>query len=143
MSAKKRSTQRKQGHKDKKCERGKPLYYEELKGRLSLSLTPTAKQSLEDMAAQEKCSISELLERWVRGRLRVSPQATTVGEASGLGNVSANLPPLDVPQSAFVEQITALKEQVAALVQVLHQKVISPVSNEVGSSSIAIPPESQ
>ena len=38
----------------------------------SLALTPTAKRCLEKLAEQEMCSISELMERRVRGRLHTN-----------------------------------------------------------------------
>ena len=74
MSEPRRLTQRKQGHKGKKGERGKPLLYPEMKERIALSLTPTTKQFLEKMAELEMCSISEVLERWARGRLHTKPE---------------------------------------------------------------------
>jgi len=74
MSEQRRLTQRKQGHKGKKCERGKPLLYSKRKERIALSLTPDAKQFLEKMAELEMCSISEVIERWSRGRLHTKPE---------------------------------------------------------------------
>ena len=74
MSEPRRPTQRKQGHKGKKGKRGKPLLYLEMKERMALSLTPTAKQFLEKMAEIEMCSISEVIERWSRGRLHTKPE---------------------------------------------------------------------
>ena len=73
MSEQRRLTQRKPGHKDKKCERGKPLLYSEMKERMALSLTPTAKRFLEKLADLEMCSVSEVLERWARDRLHTKP----------------------------------------------------------------------
>ena len=74
MSEPRGLTQRKQGHKGKKGERNKPLLYSKKKERIALSLTPTAKQFLEKMAELEMCSISEVLERWARGRLHTKPE---------------------------------------------------------------------
>ena len=74
MSEPRRLTQRKQGHKDKKCKRGEALFYSEMKERMALSLTPTAKQFLEKLAELEMCSISEVIERWARGRLHTKPE---------------------------------------------------------------------
>ena len=74
MSEPRRLTQRKQGHKGHKGERGKPLLYLEMKERMALSLTPTAKQFLEKLAELEMCSISEVIERWARGRLHTKPE---------------------------------------------------------------------
>ena len=74
MSEPRRPSQRKQGHKGQKGERDKPLFYSKKKGRISLSLTPDAKQFLEKMAELEMCSISEVLERWTRDRLHTKPE---------------------------------------------------------------------
>ena len=74
MSEQRRLTQRKQGHKDKKCNRGEALLYSEMKERMALSLTPTAKQFLEKLAELEMCSISEVIERWTRDRLHTKPE---------------------------------------------------------------------
>jgi len=74
MSEPRRLTQRKQGHKDKKCKRGEALFYSEMKERMALSLTPTAKKFLEKLAELEMCSISEVIERWSRGRLHTKPE---------------------------------------------------------------------
>ncbi|MCY7275703.1 MAG: hypothetical protein LH702_18680 [Phormidesmis sp. CAN_BIN44] len=41
---------------------------------MALSLTPTSKRFLEKMAEQEMCSISEVIERWARGRLHTKPE---------------------------------------------------------------------
>ena len=79
MTAQRRPTQRKQGHQGTKCERGKPLHYKEMKKRIALSLTPTAKRCLEKLAEQETCSISELIERWVRVRLHTKPEEVIAG----------------------------------------------------------------
>lgn len=51
------------------CRRGRPVYYDELKHRLNVMVTPTARAQLESLAAIEQCSISELIERWARNAL--------------------------------------------------------------------------
>lgn len=51
------------------CRRGRPVYYNELKQRLNLMVTPTARSQLESLATAEQCSISELIERWARNEL--------------------------------------------------------------------------
>lgn len=51
------------------CRRGRPVYYDELKHRLNVMVTPTARAQLERLAVAERCSISELIERWARNEL--------------------------------------------------------------------------
>ena len=54
--------------KDKKCLRGEPIYYEELKKPLNLTLTPTAIEKLNNLAMQQRISRSEVVERWLRSQ---------------------------------------------------------------------------
>jgi hypothetical protein len=61
--------QRKQQHKGIPCRRNQPIYYDELKERISLMLTPTALDKLKQMAQNQKCSRSEVIERWLRSKL--------------------------------------------------------------------------
>ena len=74
MFEQRRPTQRKQGHKGKKGERDKPLFYSKKKERIALSLTPDAKRFLEKLAELEICSISEVIGRWTRDRLHTKPE---------------------------------------------------------------------
>ncbi len=60
---------RKVAKKGTACRRGRPVYYDELKHRLNVMVTPTARAQLESLAAAEHCSISELIERWARNEL--------------------------------------------------------------------------
>ncbi len=55
--------------KDKKCLRGEPIYYEELKKSLNLTLTPTAIEKLNNLAMQQGISRSEVVERWLRSQI--------------------------------------------------------------------------
>lgn len=59
-------TQRKVSHKGKACRRGQPVYYDEVKQRINLMLTPYALDRLERLAEQQECSKSEVIERWLR-----------------------------------------------------------------------------
>jgi hypothetical protein len=54
--------------KDKKCLRGEPIYYEELKKSLNLTLTPTAIEKLNNLAMEQGISRSEVVERWLRSQ---------------------------------------------------------------------------
>jgi hypothetical protein len=54
---------RKTGHKGKACRRGVPVYYDELKQRISLTLTPSAISHLEKLSTQEGFSCS--CQRWI------------------------------------------------------------------------------
>jgi hypothetical protein len=63
----------KQAHPGIKCIRGEPLYYSELKKRISLTLTPTAIEQLSRLADATELSRSELLERYLRGLLCFLP----------------------------------------------------------------------
>lgn len=47
--------------------RGAPVLYDELKVKLNLSLTPTTVNELQNAASGDNISISEFIERWVRG----------------------------------------------------------------------------
>ncbi len=48
--------------------RGKGVFYEESKSEtIQAALTPTAKARLKELAMLNKLSISEYLERWLRG----------------------------------------------------------------------------
>ena len=73
MSQKKRSTKigqrRKPSHKGKKGLRGQPLIYEEVKVKLNLTITPTAKSKLILKAEEQQCSVSSLLEELARSNL--------------------------------------------------------------------------
>ena len=52
--------------KGKARRRGAPILYEEVKGKLNLTLTPTAIKNITEAAAEEHISRSELIERWAR-----------------------------------------------------------------------------
>lgn len=52
--------------KGKKGERGRPIYYDETKLRKQFMLTPTAIEILEELAAKQNISCSEVLERLLR-----------------------------------------------------------------------------
>jgi DNA-binding TFAR19-related protein (PDSD5 family) len=48
--------------------RGEGVFYDEAKSEIiQASLTPTAKTKLKELAKQNKLSVSEYLERWLRG----------------------------------------------------------------------------
>lgn len=63
----------KQAHPGTKCVRGEPLYYSQLKNRISLTLTPSAIARLSEIADAVGLSRSELLERYLRGLLCLLP----------------------------------------------------------------------
>jgi hypothetical protein len=67
-----RSTQVKPGHKGKKCLRGQPLLYDEIKTPFKATLTPTAINWWNTLAKAEGCSISEAIERAARGTLETA-----------------------------------------------------------------------
>jgi Ribbon-helix-helix protein, copG family len=58
--------QPKQSHKGQKCIRGQSLYYDELKKRITLTLTPTVIKKLSVIADEQGLSRSEYLERLIR-----------------------------------------------------------------------------
>ncbi|MBD2075503.1 hypothetical protein H6F86_16690 [Phormidium sp. FACHB-592] len=58
--------QRKATHKGKKCNRGQPIFYEEVKQRITLTLTPIALEELKTLAIRRACSRSEVIEQWLR-----------------------------------------------------------------------------
>jgi hypothetical protein len=64
-----RPTQRKRKHPGKKCLRGQPLLYEELKRPLKLRLTASAIGILESLALKEQISMSEFIEQLMRGAI--------------------------------------------------------------------------
>ncbi len=70
---KKQSYERKRSHKGIACRKGEPIFWNELKKRLNLSLTPTAIANLTKIAEAENISRSEALERILRGVLLVKP----------------------------------------------------------------------
>jgi len=49
--------------------RGEPLVYKEVKEKLNLTITPTAKNLLKSKADEQKCSISSLIEELARSSL--------------------------------------------------------------------------
>lgn len=66
MSVKKNTARGKQPHPGQKCVRGKPLYYDEVKKRVSLMLTPTVINKLDVAANNSELSRTEFLERLLR-----------------------------------------------------------------------------
>lgn len=61
--------QRKSSHKGRACRRGQPVYYNENKLHCNLMFTPTALETLKDLAMMHGISRSEVVERWLRGTL--------------------------------------------------------------------------
>ncbi len=60
--------QAEQWHTPKKRMRGEGVFYAESKSEtLKISLTPTGKAKLRELATLSKLSISEYLERWLAG----------------------------------------------------------------------------
>ncbi|MEM9567738.1 MAG: hypothetical protein AAF974_05470 [Cyanobacteria bacterium P01_E01_bin.34] len=57
--------------KGRKKLRGQPEIYDEVKGQVNLSLTPTGTRGLDELASQLELSRSELVERIGRGHLAV------------------------------------------------------------------------
>ena len=52
----------------KKRTKGEAVFYDEVKSeRLRVILTPTAKEKLKHLASLNKLSMSEYLERWLKG----------------------------------------------------------------------------
>jgi hypothetical protein len=58
--------QREEGYQGQKGQRGQPFYYDEIKERIALMLTPTAKQNLAKGAQAQGLSRSEFVEKWLR-----------------------------------------------------------------------------
>ncbi len=56
----------KKKHPGVACRRGQPIYYEEVKEKLNLALTPTAKQILTSLASAQGISRSEVIETYLR-----------------------------------------------------------------------------
>ncbi len=63
---------RKGSHKGIACRKGEPIFWDELKERINLSLTPTAIAKLTQIASEENLTRSEALERILRGMLQVN-----------------------------------------------------------------------
>ena len=63
---------RKGSHKGIDCRKGEPIFWDELKERINLSLTPTAIAKLTQIASEENLTRSEALERILRGMLQVN-----------------------------------------------------------------------
>ncbi len=60
--------QEKQWRTPKKRMRGEGVFYKEVKSEhLHTTLTPTAKARLNELVALNKLSVSEYLERWLKG----------------------------------------------------------------------------
>jgi len=58
-----------QWHTPKKRMKGKGVFYDEPKSETAkLALTPTAKSRLKQLAALNKVSMSEYVERWLTGK---------------------------------------------------------------------------
>jgi DNA-binding TFAR19-related protein (PDSD5 family) len=70
--ARKRRIQKPEGQEQQwrtstKRMRGEGVFYDEAKSEiLQVGLTPTAKERIKQMAALNKLSVSEYLERWIR-----------------------------------------------------------------------------
>jgi hypothetical protein len=64
---------RKGSHKGIACRKGEPIFWDELKERINLSLTPTAIAKLTQIA-EENITRSEALERILRGMLQINSQ---------------------------------------------------------------------
>lgn len=65
---------RDQSGKGKKCMRGEPEYYSELKKLATFSLTPTAKSGLNLISRNRSISMSELIERIGRGIIKITDE---------------------------------------------------------------------
>ncbi|MBD1944864.1 hypothetical protein H6F50_21305 [Coleofasciculus sp. FACHB-712] len=72
----------KRGIKGLQSQKGQPEYYEELKKRTALMLTPTATKQLDSWAEDLNISRSELVERLARGVYPVilDEEAASLGE---------------------------------------------------------------
>lgn len=68
--------------KGKAARRGRPLYRAERKESLNLSITPRARCYLEHIAIQAQTSISEVVETWVAGMMKLSRPLTPLGRGS-------------------------------------------------------------
>jgi len=91
-----RPTQRKPGHKGKKCFRNTALIYGERKKPLNLTTTPTAQDWWEQLALGEHCSLSEAFERVARGTLRTAKVVRLVSADIVSAVIDQTIP--DVPQ---------------------------------------------
>lgn len=69
---KRETYQKKKASKGVKSFRGKPEYYDELKERVSICITKTARHGLDEMSKKMGISRSELIERIGRGDLQVT-----------------------------------------------------------------------
>jgi hypothetical protein len=63
--------QKKKARKGLKSMRGTPEYYSELKNRISVCVTATACQGLDEISHQLEISRSELIERIGRGKIKL------------------------------------------------------------------------
>lgn len=70
--------------------KGKPAFYDQMKKRVNLSLTPTGFEGLDNLAGEWGLSKSELVEQIGRGTILVSKPE----EAKRLGESLANTKPL-------------------------------------------------
>jgi hypothetical protein len=60
------SCQKKRSHKGQKCLRGQPIYYEEVKKSINLTLTPSSITKLTKIAEKMNLSRSEAVEQILR-----------------------------------------------------------------------------
>ncbi len=87
----------KKGQKGQKSLKGQPELYDELKNRVTVSLTPTAVTGLDALAQSVELSRSELVEQIGRGLFSLSrPGAVTLTphQVNHLGKHSNTLSPL-------------------------------------------------
>lgn len=92
----------KKGQKGQKSLKGQPELYDELKNRVTVSLTPTAVAGLDAVAKSMDLSRSELVEQIGRGLLSLSrPEAVTLtsSQVDQLGKHSNTSSPLLVMNS--------------------------------------------
>jgi hypothetical protein len=68
--------------KGKAAQRGRPLYRAERKESLNLSITPMARCYLEHIAVQAQTSISEVVETWVTGMMKLNHPLKPLGRGS-------------------------------------------------------------
>lgn len=72
---KRKPHQRKRALKGTKSMRDKPEYYDDLKGRVTISITPTAKDGFDALSSAREVSRSEFIERIGRQLIKLADDA--------------------------------------------------------------------
>jgi hypothetical protein len=98
--------------KGRKRVRGVPQLHEELKKRVSIALTPTGIQGLDALAARQKISRSELVERIGRGLISVTETPSVqLGDRQPVRHSPRIYLVMDGDRILYIGQETELKTQ--------------------------------